>query len=609
GAPKHERYVIAMPLALSRTQDDKGRVRWTLFGASERPLADPGKKFWQRLAREVYGDAPYEITFTPFADLPARTRDAYVAGDLCLLPFPGSLLFLHSPSYRKLAQQLPGAMQIPLLYSIARSESPHGIRVTQSGWMHEAEDPGEHGHGPVMNTMKRTNRWTRVHRHEDELPVLTLHQKTTHTLFSTEAEDLGLYGKPMARNSQIWTGEYELLLDGPGAGREELMRAAREVDEGGVFGYRFFYPPMRIGSYEVYWHRPVVAWDGGFLEDAPLGRVIAGDVELEPIILQRPEHLAAVHDPETRKILDATELLGKLEESLAACLLHAKRGEGGQRPDEGREFEARTFRRTATRKYETRYWRTIAKLAHGSYINKDNADVVLDDATQKRLKHRRNDLDRLADHLVGYYEKLGVTTGWQPFEWETDFDYPWSGGWRAGGARNIITIIPGRNRKKAVIMADHYDTAYMEDKFGHTGKGPRLAAPGADDNHSATAALMLAAPIFLEQKLEHDIWLVHLTGEEFPADCLGARNLTQAIVERTLRLHRTRGKPLDLSKTEIAGVFVLDMVAHNNRRERDIFQICPGWGRSSMLLAREAHRANMDWNAHAAAMNERGARR
>ncbi|MGZ7079771.1 MAG: hypothetical protein ACXVJT_10190, partial [Thermoanaerobaculia bacterium] len=321
GAPKHERYVIAMPLALSRTQDDKGRVRWTLFGASERPLADPGKKFWQRLAREVYGDAPYEITFTPFADLPARTRDAYVAGDLCLLPFPGSLLFLHSPSYRKLAQQLPGAMQIPLLYSIARSESPHGIRVTQSGWMHEAEDPGEHGHGPVMNTMKRTNRWTRVHRHEDELPVLTLHQKTTHTLFSTEAEDLGLYGKPMARNSQIWTGEYELLLDGPGAGREELMRAAREVDEGGVFGYRFFYPPMRIGSYEVYWHRPVVAWDGGFLEDAPLGRLIAGDVELEPIILQRPEHLAAVHDPETRKILDATELLGKLEESLAACLL------------------------------------------------------------------------------------------------------------------------------------------------------------------------------------------------------------------------------------------------------------------------------------------------
>src|SRR4030081_488120 len=95
------------------------------------------------------------------------------------------------------------------------------------------------GTGPGMNTIKRTHRWTRVHRHEDSLPVLTLHQKVTHTLFSTAPEDLGLYGKPLARNAQIWTGEYELLLDGPRSGREELMHAAREIDEGGVFGYRF----------------------------------------------------------------------------------------------------------------------------------------------------------------------------------------------------------------------------------------------------------------------------------------------------------------------------------------------------------------------------------
>jgi hypothetical protein len=34
GAPAHERYVVLSALALSRTQDDKGRVRWTLFGGS-----------------------------------------------------------------------------------------------------------------------------------------------------------------------------------------------------------------------------------------------------------------------------------------------------------------------------------------------------------------------------------------------------------------------------------------------------------------------------------------------------------------------------------------------------------------------------------------------
>src|SRR5262245_55292135 len=28
----HEHYVVLLPLAFSRTQDDKGRLRWTLFG-------------------------------------------------------------------------------------------------------------------------------------------------------------------------------------------------------------------------------------------------------------------------------------------------------------------------------------------------------------------------------------------------------------------------------------------------------------------------------------------------------------------------------------------------------------------------------------------------
>src|SRR5579885_1697583 len=40
----HERYVTLLPLALSRTQDDKGRVRWTLFGASEQ---GPARAFWR----------------------------------------------------------------------------------------------------------------------------------------------------------------------------------------------------------------------------------------------------------------------------------------------------------------------------------------------------------------------------------------------------------------------------------------------------------------------------------------------------------------------------------------------------------------------------------
>ena len=44
GKLSHERYVILLPVALSRTQDDKGRTRWTFFGSSEQ---GPEQAFWK----------------------------------------------------------------------------------------------------------------------------------------------------------------------------------------------------------------------------------------------------------------------------------------------------------------------------------------------------------------------------------------------------------------------------------------------------------------------------------------------------------------------------------------------------------------------------------
>jgi acetylornithine deacetylase/succinyl-diaminopimelate desuccinylase-like protein len=169
--------------------------------------------------------------------------------------------------------------------------------------------------------------------------------------------------------------------------------------------------------------------------------------------------------------------------------------------------------------------------------------------------------------------------------------------------RDIVCVIPGRDRKQAVIMSDHYDTAYMCDRYekAEGGVGARIAACGADDNHSATAAMMLAAPIFLSlsqrKLLGCDIWLIHLTGEEFPADCLGARALTQRLVEETLKLHLSDGKKKDLSKVQVKGLYVSDMIAHNNDHERDVFQISPGTDPQSFWLAEQAHIANEIWNA------------
>src|SRR4029077_18740309 len=77
----------------------------------------------------------YLLTFRAFATLPQPVQQAYLAGALHLLPFPGSLVFWGAQPYRRLSRELPLAMQIPLLQAISRHENWHGVRVPQSGWL------------------------------------------------------------------------------------------------------------------------------------------------------------------------------------------------------------------------------------------------------------------------------------------------------------------------------------------------------------------------------------------------------------------------------------------------------------------------------------------
>jgi hypothetical protein len=743
GRLSHERFVLLLSLALTRTQDDKGRVRWTLLGASE---LGPARAFWggffaapgveapaargldflRRLLRAAYGVPEVELrdlrgagfrflpiasdaadrgvregplpawtrplqldasepldrirfllSFRPFAELPPPVQRAYLAGELHLLPFPGSLLFWGAQPYQKLAQQLPCAQQIPLLHGVGRHEGPFGLRVPQSGWLHEAtpEQPALHpSHGPLRDRFKRTHRWARVLRHDDELALTDREDLLTHVLFSALPDDVRLYGKPMARNAQLWSTDFQCLLDGPCATHADIESALHAVRRGGSFGYRFQYPAMCVGRHAVHWHRPLVALvepssgRASLLADTPLGVLTACEdadpargrtVELWPRLLQREPHLAAIALPaaervNVQKLLDAHALLGAapLPRSFARALLTAPKHRtlddwlaalAAACPPPSRlvgELQARlavepepppaalTYARSARRSFEVAYWKTIASLAEGRYRTKNNADCVLDGVTQARLDHRRRDLAALGDHLLGHYRSAIAAAGMAgralvgelPFRWQTDFDFPWMEGWlenRRGEAaeRNLIAVIPGRDRSRAVILADHYDTAYMEDCYEESqgGDGARLAAAGADDNHSATAALMLGAPIFLELAragaLACDVWLVHLTGEEFPADCLGARHLCQALVEGRLELRLADGGSHDLSKARVAGVYVLDMIAHNNDRSRDVFQIAPGACAESMRLAQQAHRATEAWSASTRAWNRRSSRR
>ena len=53
----HERFVLLISLALARTQDDKGRVRWTLFGSSEQ---GPERAFWNSFLTAPRRERPAE---------------------------------------------------------------------------------------------------------------------------------------------------------------------------------------------------------------------------------------------------------------------------------------------------------------------------------------------------------------------------------------------------------------------------------------------------------------------------------------------------------------------------------------------------------------------
>jgi hypothetical protein len=760
GPLAHERYLTLAPLALSKTQDDKGRVRWTVFGSSEQ---GPARAFWRsffttprrqapaelgeifirRLLHTVY-EIPLEeltdlrkagfrilplekhlawphwreeplpdwtkpylwaknqplraarflLTFRPFATLPENIQQAYLSEQLHLLPCPASLLFWGAPGYHHLQHELPFALQVPLQHVLPRREDLYGLRVPQSGWLHEPrpdEPPPDDPQLGLRNTYFRTHRWAKVHRHEDDLSArerAAQEDKLIHVLFSTQEDDLGLYGKPMARNVQLWTRDHSLLLDGPSASRDDIRKAEKRVLEGGLFGYRLQFPPLRVGLHDLYWHRPLVAYfdprqsKPAILPDAPLGYLtayrteqpdLARPVELWPRLRHREPYLETldlfqhVHDHHYRQtalnvrlLLDAWHLRGEkpllrslarqvllpeaehsLEawlESLPARSTDPVRGhklvemlEGCLEPmtaEPAAVPEDRTFAFTTRRSFEVNYWKKIAYLSEGRFVTQCNADYIRDQPTEKLLQRLSRDLDRLGDYLMKYYRRLVSRAGMDgkalvgdlPFQWRTDFEFQWMDGWLKNQdqilhERDLIVVIPGRDRSRAVIMADHYDTAYMLDRYDpdYGGTGARLAAAGADDNHSATATLMLAAPIFLElsrkKQLGCDVWLIHLTGEEFPADCLGARHLTQMLVEGRLKARLDNKRWRDLSKVRIQGVYVMDMIAHNNNNEPDVFQISPGTGGRSFWLAEQAHLANEAWNAACERLNQGAGRR
>ncbi len=225
---------------------------------------------------------------------------------------------------------------------------------------------------------------------------------------------------------------------------------------------------MRVGRHDVYWHRPLIAYQDAHsgqatvMYDGPLGYLTAYDsknpnlpkpIELWPRLLQREPHLTGVSiydrvhaafphhtSVNVRKLLDSRSLLGDmpLPHSFAVSLVNiaaqetleswltklpsrAPDLESGQRladelrggigPVDAPLPEPLTYQYTARRDFEVKYWKMIASLAEGKYLTQNNADCVRDAPTQKHLVHHHRDLDALGEFILSYYRKTVAAAG------------------------------------------------------------------------------------------------------------------------------------------------------------------------------------------------------
>jgi hypothetical protein len=168
-----------------------------------------------------------------------------------------------------------------------------------------------------------------------------------------------------------------------------------------------------------------------------------------------------------------------------------------------------------------------------------------------------NDILDVVAYLEERYAALGIATQRHEFSW------------RGIPQADLVAILPGTApdaEDRPVVLSDHIDTAFAEDVFAKS--GARLPVPGADDNGSATATLLLAARALAHVPHRHDVWLVHLTGEEYPSDDLGARELVKELLREKRRL---------------GGVVQLDMIGWRKAGD-PVFQVSAGGGPDAATL-------------------------
>lgn len=110
----------------------------------------------------------------------------------------------------------------------------------------------------------------------------------------------------------------------------------------------------------------------------------------------------------------------------------------------------------------------------------------------------------------------------QPFSFERAIDFRDPNSPRETiNAVNVIGVIPGRDRSRAIAVTAHYD------HVGRTDEGEIFN--GADDNASGVAALLAVAAHFIANPPEHDLLIMAFDAEE--GGLRGAREVVANPVE------------------------------------------------------------------------------
>lgn len=162
-------------------------------------------------------------------------------------------------------------------------------------------------------------------------------------------------------------------------------------------------------------------------------------------------------------------------------------------------------------------------------------------------------LDTLKGWTTGYDDILYTTDGGQNWVQQADNLYP------RYERYNVVAVLPGQTEPgKECLITGHYDD---------TSEDPYNVAPGADDNASGTAAVLVAAEILKDYDFDYTIKFIGFPGEE------------QGLLGSDAYAYKAQQRG-----DTIIGVYNFDMIAWEGD-DNNIIELHAGTGASSQALA------------------------